>query len=147
MATEPAPGDIWLAESTAHARLVHDVWEVGGLAPIRCTQWLAAEAPMTAALEARARIPARERGPFLIDPSAYAAWWLVPLDGAEELAGVRHFTVHPEGWTLHCPSTQRPAGGRIWLDAPDGTGRLANTTYLAAALGPAVGQYIAEAFG
>ncbi|WP_372352608.1 hypothetical protein [Streptomyces sp. KL116D] len=118
---------------------------MGGVAPIRSTHWLAAEAQMIEALHARKRIPARARGPLLIDPGLDAAWWLVPLDAAEELADIAHLTVHPFDWPLHCPSTQQPACGRFWVDAPDGSGTLTDPVYLAAAFGPAAGRLPAEA--
>jgi hypothetical protein len=146
-ATNHPPGDAWLAECSGHERLVHEVWSVGGLAPIHCTQWLAAEAQLATALEARKRIPAKARGPLLLDSGLDAAWWLVPLDAADELADIRPLTVHPYDWPLHCPSPQRPAGGRFWLDAPDGSGKVTDPACLAAAFGPAVSALRAEAFG
>lgn len=142
------PGDIWLANCARRPELAHEVWEMDGLAPIHCTRWLAAEAQLGIALQAVRRMPARERGPFLLDPGLDTAWWLVPLDAAQDLADVRHVSVHPLGWPLHCPPTRRPAAGRFWLEAQDGSGRVTAPAYLAAALSPGGGPRLpAEAFG
>ncbi|MFD7774245.1 hypothetical protein [Streptomyces sp. NPDC059753] len=140
-------GDTWLASCARRPELAFEVWEMDGLAPIHCTQWLAAEAQLGLALQAARRIPSRHRGPLLVSPDLDAAWWLVPPDAAEELADVRLLTVQPHGWPLHCPSTQRPAGGRFWLHAPDGTARLTDPVHLAAAFGPGGPRILAEAFG
>lgn len=141
-------GDDWLASCARRPELALDVWAMDGLLPIHCTQWLAAEVRLSTALEAVKRIPTRERGPLLIDARFDSAWWLVPLDAAEQLSDVRPVTVLPHGWPLHCPPTSRAVGSRVWLEAPDGSGRVMDPVYLAAALGPGGGPRLpTEAFG
>lgn len=140
------PGSAWLASCARRPETAHAVWDMDGLAPIHCTQWLAAEAQLTVALNAFARLPRQRRGPFLVDPALDTAWWLVPLDAADELRDVLTVTVQSLDWPLHCPPPDRPAAGRFWHVAPDGTGRLTDPAYLAAALGPAAGRLPAEAF-
>ncbi|WP_420035067.1 hypothetical protein ACN2WE_23975 [Streptomyces sp. cg28] len=116
-----------------------------GLAPIHATRWLAAEAQLNVALTAFGRLPRSRRGPFLVDPGLDTAWWLVPLDAAEELRDLVPIVVRPVDWPLHCPPVDRPAGGRFWHVAPDGSGLLTDPAYLAAAVGPAAGRLPAEA--
>ncbi|MEU4996577.1 hypothetical protein [Streptomyces sp. NPDC021622] len=145
---EPEPGDTWLANCARRPQLAYEVWEMGGLAPIHCTRWLAAETQLVTALQAVRRLPTRESGPLLMDFGLDTAWWLVPLDAAEQLADVRLITLRPHGWPLHCPPTHRAAAGRVWLEAPDGSGRVIDPVYLAAVLGPGGGPRLpAEAFG
>lgn len=141
-------GDTWLANCARRPELAHEVWEMDGLAPIHCARWLAAEAQLGTALQAVKRIPPPARGPLLVDPGLDTAWWLVPLEAAAELADVRHISLQPIGWPMHCPPAHRPAAGRFWLVAPDGSGRVTDPVYLAAALGPGGGPRLpAEAFG
>lgn len=141
------PGNAWLADCARHPETAHAVWAMDGLAPIHTTRWLAAEAQLSVAFDAFSRLPRRRRGPLLVDPGLETAWWLVPLNAAEELRDVVPITVHPPGWPLHCPPTDRPAAGRFWHLAPDGTGHVTDPAYLAAAVGPAAGRLSAEAFG
>ncbi|MFD3574787.1 hypothetical protein [Streptomyces sp. NPDC058644] len=144
---EQDAGDNWLASCARRPDLAHQVWDMDGLAPIHCMRWLVAEVQLVTALQAVKRIPAHARGPLLVDPGLEIAWWLVPITGDEDLADVRHVTMRPIGWPLHCPPTGRPAAGRFWLDAPDGSGRVTDPVYLAAALGPGGPRLPAEAFG
>ncbi|MEU1019263.1 hypothetical protein ABZ383_22015 [Streptomyces sp. NPDC005900] len=142
------PGDTWLAESAACSELAYAVWDSRGLVLIHCTQWLAAEVQLQTAMQAVQRIPPSEQGPLLVDVRMDKAWWLMPLDAREQLADVPQILVLPLGWPLRCPSTQRAVGSRVWLEAPDGTGRLMYPVYLAAALDPGGGPRLpAEAFG
>ncbi|MFP3990638.1 hypothetical protein U9R90_24875 [Streptomyces sp. E11-3] len=142
-------GDAWLASCSLRPNLVRDVWDMDGLAPIHTgTHWLAAEARLDAAMSVLRDLPRTRRGPLLADPMIGAAWWLVPLDAAEQLADVRALTVHPPDWPLHCPPTGWPVCGRVWLDRPDGSGRLTNPATLGAVFGPGRGPRLpAEAFG
>ncbi|MET9083739.1 hypothetical protein ABZX77_17900 [Streptomyces sp. NPDC004237] len=87
-------------------------------------------------MPALTRIPEGQRGPVLADVQGDSAWWLVPLDAAEELADVRAVSVKPPGWTLDCPPASRMLFGHLWLNYPDGTGVLTDPAVLAAALGP-----------
>ncbi|MCF3124027.1 hypothetical protein IPZ68_30610 [Streptomyces arenae] len=154
-ATKPATpdpecdaGDTWLANCSLRPDLAYEVWELRGLVPIHCTQWLAAEMPLSAALHAVPRIPHHRPGPLLIDVRLDSGWWLIPLDTAEQLADVRHATVMPSGWPLHCPPTTRAVGSRVRLHAPDGSGHLMAPALLAGALGPGGGPRLpAEALG
>lgn len=146
--TTPDPGNAWLAQSAASPDLALAAWESRTLVPLHCTQWLAAEVKMQAAMGAVQRIPEHELGPLLLDFRMDRAWWLVPLDATEHLADVPQILVLPLGWPLHCPSTRLAVGSRVWLEAPDGSGQLNDPVYLAAALGPGGGPRLpAEAFG
>ncbi|MEV0115894.1 hypothetical protein AB0H77_22035 [Streptomyces sp. NPDC050844] len=141
-------GDAWLASCAPDPNAAYEAWEMGALATIHSTRWLVAETQLAHALEAIKRIPDHQQGPVLIDVRFDRAWWLVPLDAAEQLADVRPVTVLPFEWPLHCPPTSRAFGSRVWLEAPDGSGRVMNPIYLAAALGPGGGPRLpAEAFG
>ncbi|WP_069886615.1 hypothetical protein [Streptomyces luteocolor] len=152
-APKPVPleldaGNIWLANCSLRPDVAHEAWAMGGLAPVHSTQWLVSEVQLGAALRAVQRIPHRKAGPLLIDARFDSAWWLAPLDTAGQLADVRHATVLPSGWPLHCPPTTRAVGSRVWLHAPDGSGHLMAPALLAAALGPGGGPRLpAEAFG
>jgi hypothetical protein len=130
-------GDAWLADCSAHPDLVRQAWEFDALAPIRSgARWLAAESWLVTGMQALSRIREEHRGPVLADPLLDRAWWLVPLDAAEELADVRPIAVRPAGTVLRCPPTGWQACGRFWLHRPDGSGQLIDPAVLAAALGP-----------
>ncbi|MDI3424235.1 hypothetical protein [Streptomyces luteolus] len=64
------------------------------------------------------------------------AWWLLPPELGDELDEVPHLTVHPASWRLACPPVLGAANGRVWLERPDGTGRLTDPTALSTALAP-----------
>lgn len=133
-------GDAWLADCSAHPDLVRQAWDVEALAPIASgRQWLAVEVAFVAAVEAMRRIGTPRLGPVLADPGVDLTWWLIPLDTADDLAGVRQAVVQAEGTPLHCPPTGWYQCGRIWLHRPDGSGTLNDPTLLAAALGPGSG--------
>ncbi|MFG2948173.1 hypothetical protein [Streptomyces adustus] len=130
-------GDAWLADCSADPKLVQLAWNDGALAPIDSgARWLVAESRLFYAMQALWRIPEGQRGPVLADGDGDQAWWLVPLDAAEELADVRAISVKPHGWPLHCPPVGRMLAGHLWLNHPDGTGLLTDPAVLAAALGP-----------
>lgn len=141
------PGNDWLAESAPRPELAHEMWDIGALVPLDCSRWLVAEVQLQAAMEAVQRVPTREQGPLLVDFRSDRAWWLVPLDADEQLADVRQVTVLRRDIPLHCPPTHRAVGSRVWLEAPDGSGRVMDPVYLAAALGPGGPRLPAEAFG
>ncbi|WP_309029161.1 hypothetical protein [Streptomyces alfalfae] len=144
----PDPGNAWLAEHTTNPELTLAAWESRTLMPVHATQWLVAEVQLQPAMAAVRRMPEHKLGPILIDMRMDRAWWLVPLDAADHLKDVPQALVLPPGWPLHCPSTQLAVGSRAWLEAPDGSGRLNDPVYLAAALGPGGGPRLpAEAFG
>jgi len=139
-------GDAWLADCSAHPTLVRMTWNKEVLTPIAAgTHWLAAETRLLTTMHALNRIREEHRGPVLVDVETDKAWWLVPLDAAEELADVRQVTVHVPGWPLHCPPTGWHLEGRFWLNRPDGSGRLTDPDVLAAALGPGGYRLPAEA--
>jgi hypothetical protein len=130
-------GDAWLADCSAHPALVRQTWGKEALAPITSgTRWFAAETRLMPTMHALNRITEAQRGPVLADPELDLAWWLVPLDAAEELADLRQVTVRPAGWPLHCPPAGWHLESRLWLCRPDGSGRLTQPAVLAAALGP-----------
>ncbi|WP_319294934.1 hypothetical protein [Streptomyces sp. AK08-02] len=107
-------GDAWLANCSAHPDLVRQAWHLEALAPIASgLRWLAAQTPLLTAMQVLARLPGEDRGPLLADPGVDTAWWLVPLDAADELADLRQVFVRDPGWPLHCPPTGRQACGRL----------------------------------
>lgn len=139
-------GDAWLADCSAHPTLVRAAWSAEALAPIASGKsWLVAETPLLAAMKALNRLREEHRGPVLTDPEKDKAWWLVPLDAAEALAGLRRMTVHVPGWSLHCPPTGWHIESRFWLSRPDGSGHLTDPAVLAAAYGPGGHRQPAEA--
>jgi len=139
-------GDTWLADCSAHPSLVRQAWHMEALAPIPSgVHWLVAESRLVTGMKALSRIREEHRGPVLADPLLDMAWWLVPLDTAEELADVRPARVQPVGTPLHCPSTGWQACGRFWLTRPDGSGQLTDPAVLASAFGPGGYRLSAEA--
>ncbi|QOV38637.1 hypothetical protein IM697_09795 [Streptomyces ferrugineus] len=139
-------GDVWLADCSIRPDLIRAAWEKEALAPIASGgHWLAAEARLATGYPVVARIRAEQRGPVLADPASDKLWWLVPLNAAEELAGVRHLTVRPTAWLLRCPPTGWHLEGRMWIVRPDGSGQLTDPAVLAAAFGPGGYRLPAEA--
>ncbi|MFD4604101.1 hypothetical protein ACFWPQ_39565 [Streptomyces sp. NPDC058464] len=135
-------GDAWLAESSADPKLVRLAWDDDTLAPIDSgARWLVAEARLISSMPALTRIPDGHHGPVLADTQGDRAWWLVPLDAAEELAYVRAVSVKAHGWSLDCPPSARMLFGYMWLCHPDGTGQLTDPAVLAAVLGPGGYRY------
>ncbi|MFJ5779886.1 hypothetical protein [Streptomyces sp. NPDC093094] len=130
-------GETWLARCTQDPDFVRAEWDADRLVPfVSGVHWLVAETSVVHGLPAASRIPEALRGPVLADPYADRAWWLVPLDADEDLAGIRQVTVHPTGWALRCPAPGWEIDRRYWLWRPDGSGRLTDSAVLAAALGP-----------
>lgn len=130
-------GDAWLADCSAHPASVRAAWRQEALASIPSGEhWLVAESALLTTMHALKRIRTEHQGPVLADPELDKAWWLVPLDAAEELADVRQLTVQPRRWRLRCPSTSWHIDSRLWLSRPDGSGKLTDPAVLAAALGP-----------
>lgn len=139
-------GDAWLADCSAHPTLVRTAWRAEALAPIASGKtWLVAETDLLPAMKALNRIREEHCGPVLADTEIDKAWWLVPLDAAEELADIRQVTVHVPGWPLRCPPTGWHLETRIWLERPDGSGRLTDPAVLGAAFGPGGYRHSAEA--
>jgi hypothetical protein len=130
-------GDAWLARCSAHPASVRKAWLQETLAQIASGEcWLIAETVLITTMHALKRIKPEHQGPVLADPELDKAWWLVPLEAADELADIRQLTVQPKGWRLHCPPTGWHIDGRLWLSRPDGSGQLTDPAVLAAALGP-----------
>ncbi|MFI6495228.1 hypothetical protein [Streptomyces sp. NPDC050564] len=99
-------------------------------------------------MDAIKRIGPDHLGPVLADVTSARAWWLLPLDLDDEMDDIRLLTIHPHGWTLRCPPVLYPLRGRVWVECPDGSGRLTDPVLLGASLGPGGGPRLrAEAFG
>lgn len=136
-AAQHEAGNAWLSRCSAHPASVRRAWRQETLAEIASGEyWLVAETVLITAMHALKRIKPDDQGPVLADPELDMAWWLVPLEAAEELADVRQLTVQPQGWKLRCPPAGRHIDGRLWLSRPDGSGLLTDPAVLAAALGP-----------
>jgi hypothetical protein len=84
------------------------------------------------------------RAAALADVTTGNTWWLLPPTLGEELDDVRTITVHPRGWVLRCPPVLYPVRGRVWLERPDGSGRLTDPVLLGAALSPGGGPRLPE---
>ncbi|WP_405956130.1 hypothetical protein [Streptomyces phaeochromogenes] len=153
MATQPAlslrqAGQEWLLSCAEHTALTQKAWDADNLAPIPTgTHWRVAEAPLAESMDAVKRIGQHRVGPVLADVTQSTAWWLLPPDLGDELDDVRQLTVYPAGWVLGCPPALFPVRGRVWMERPDGSGRLTDPTLLGAAFGPGGPQLPAEAFG
>jgi hypothetical protein len=142
-----AAGNTWLAEAAPVPAAVHRAWAREELAEIPAGRsWTVAEAPLLPSLAAMQRIGSVRLGPVLATTEPDLAWWLLPLDAAEHLADVRRLTLRPDGWPLPCPPCESALDARIWLERPDGTGRLTDPVLLGAAFGP-TGRLPAAAFG
>ena len=99
-------------------------------------------------MDAIKRIGSDRLGPVLADVASERAWWLLPPGLGDELDDIGLLTVHPHGWLLRCPPVLYPVRGRVWVERPDGSGRLTDPILLGAALGPGGGPRLpAEAFG
>jgi hypothetical protein len=109
---------------------------------------MVAEAALAHSMDAIKRIGVPRLGPVLADVSQGIAWWLLPPTLGDELDDVRTITLRPRGWVLRCPPVLYPVRGRVWVERPDGSGRLTDPVLLGAALGPGGGPRLpAEAFG
>ncbi|MFF2385168.1 hypothetical protein [Streptomyces sp. NPDC058108] len=142
-------GQDWLlscADSPAEIRALWDADELGAIHS--GGHWMVAETSLTYAMDTLKRITPDRRGPVLSDVTQGIAWWLLPPALGDELDDVRTITIRPRGWVLRCPPVLYPVRGRVWIERPDGTGRLTDPVLLGAALGPGGGPRLpAEAFG
>lgn len=100
--------------------------------------WIVGETSLARTMEAVKSIPAQRRGPVLADCHQGVAWWLLPPALADQLDDVHALTVHPRGWILRCPPVLYPVRSRVWIERPDGSGRLTDPVLLGAALSPGV---------
>jgi hypothetical protein len=153
MATQPAflarrqAGQDWLLSCTPNPTTVARAWDAEELAPIRgATHWRAVEAPLLRSVEAMRRV-GDKLGPVLADTATDTAWWLVSPDVDDLLDDIRQLQVKAADWPLLCPPVLYPAGERVWLERPDGSGRLTDPIRLGAAFGPGGLRLPAEAFG
>ncbi|MEU2584505.1 hypothetical protein ABZ612_16415 [Streptomyces avermitilis] len=106
-----------------------------------------AEAPLLSSVEAMKRIGGARLGPVLADVASERAWWLLPPDLGDQLDDVRQVIVRPRDWTFRCPPVLYSVDGRVWLEMPDGSGRLTDPELLGAALSPGGGpRFSVEAF-
>ncbi|MGW8377937.1 hypothetical protein [Streptomyces sp. ODS28] len=149
MNADASAGAIWLAGFTGDPGSAFVRWQRGELARIPSGRgWLVAEAPLMHSIRAMGRLsPSGKLGPVLGHAEADRAWWLLPLDAEHHLAHLAgQLTVHTPGWPLPCPSPDRYAHGRGWLEKPEGNGTLTAPAALRSALGN-VGALPAEAGG
>lgn len=151
MATRPLSeaGQKWLLSCAPHPADVQRRWAAEELAPF-CTgtHWRVAEVPLLPTMDALKRIGSDRLGPVLADVAVQRAWWLLPTSLSDDLDDVRQLTVRPIGWVLNCPPVLYSLDERLWLERPDGSGRLTDPVLLGAALGPGGGPRLpAEAFG
>ncbi|MER5220432.1 hypothetical protein [Streptomyces flaveus] len=86
-------------------------------------------------------------GPVLADMATDKAWWLVSPDVDDFFDDVRQLQVMAADWPLLCPPVLYPVNERVWLERPDGSGRLTDPIRLGAAFGPGGLRLSAEAFG
>ena len=134
------PGEEWLLSCTTTPTGVRKAWAVEELAPIPTgVHWCVAEAPLMASVHAMKRIGSARLGPVLADVHVDRAWWLLPPGLDWELDDVRQVIVRSAGWVLKCPPVTYALDGRMWLERPDGSGRLTDPVLLGAALGPGGG--------
>ncbi|WP_326841084.1 hypothetical protein OHB33_01030 [Streptomyces sp. NBC_01558] len=142
MALHPAPyvrqaGQDWLlscADTPAEIRALWDADELGNFPS--GAHWTVGETSLSRTMDAIKSVPAQRRGPVLADCLQGIAWWLLPSALADELDDVHALTVRPCGWILRCPPVLYPVRGRVWIERPDGSGRLNDPVLLGAALSP-----------
>ncbi|MFD5636229.1 hypothetical protein ACFWJM_19160 [Streptomyces sp. NPDC127077] len=153
MALQPAPyarqaGQDWLLACADIPAEIRSLWDGDELGPFPSGgHWMVAETSLARTMDALRRIDQPRRGPVLGDVTTGLGWWLLPPTLGEELNDVCTLTVRPRGWALRCPPVLYPVRGRVWLERPDGTGRLTDPLLLGAALGPGGGPRLpAEAF-
>jgi hypothetical protein len=140
-------GQDWLLACAHNPTTVARDWAADALSPIASGEhWRVVEARLLPSIQAMKRVGANRLGPVLADPELETAWWLVPSDVGDQLDDVRQLKVMPPGWPLSCPPVLYPVAGRVWLERPDGAGRLTDPIVLGAAFGPG-GRLPAEAFG
>ncbi|MHB9862201.1 hypothetical protein [Streptomyces sp. YIM S03343] len=130
-------GQDWLLSCTVTPTDVRRAWDREDLAPFPTgSRWRVAEAALLRTVQVMKRIRSERLGPVLADVETERAWWLLPPGLDDELDDIRQLTVRPSGWVLKCPPVLYSAGGRMWLERPDGTGRLTDPALLGAAFGP-----------
>lgn len=130
-------GEHWLANCAPHAKSVHRRWEAGKLAAVPSGRhWDVVEAPLVRSIEIMPQIRVGALGPVLACARSGRAWWLVPLEAAEQCDDIPDVTVLPSGTPLLCPPPLRALDGRTWLVRPDGSGQLTDSLMLGAAFGP-----------
>ncbi|MET7354653.1 hypothetical protein [Streptomyces mirabilis] len=151
---QPAPyarqaGTDWLLSCADTPAEIRTRWDADQLGEFPSGgHWRAAEAALAHSMDAIKRIGLSRQGPVLADVSQGIAWWLLPPTLGDELDDVRTITIRPRGWVLRCPPVLYPVRGRVWIERPDGSGRLTDPVLLGAALGPGGGPRLsAEAFG
>lgn len=142
-------GQDWLLSCCPSPTRVARAWAAEELARIPIgVRWLVAEGPLLRSVAAMKRVGAERLGPVLADVFSERVWWLLPPDVGDELDDVHQLTVRPSGWLLACPPVLYPIDGCLWLERPDGSGRLTDPIALGAAFGPGGGPRLpAEAFG
>lgn len=151
MATKPTrhlvqPGEDWLLSCTDAPTGVRTAWGAEELAPIVSgPHWRVAEAPLLPTVHVMKRIGSARLGPVLADVHVDRAWWLLPPNLSDELDDVRQLVVRPARWVLKCPPVLYGLDGRMWLERPDGSGRLTDPVLLGAAFGPGGYRLSAEA--
>lgn len=130
-------GEDWLLACADRPTDVRLAWAADELGRFRTGEhWRAAEVPLLRSLDAMQRIGSKRCGPVLADTALEAAWWLLPPVLGDDLDDIRGITIRPAGWVLACPPVVYPVHGRVWVEAPDGSGRLTDPVLLGAALGP-----------
>lgn len=135
--TQRQAGQEWLLSCTDRPTAVQRAWNGEELAAFPTGEhWRVAEAPLLRSLNAMRRIGSARLGPVLADVEADRAWWLLPADVGDELDDMHQLTVRPAGWVLKCPPVLYHLSGRIWLERPDGSGRLTDPALLGAAFSP-----------
>ena len=140
-------GQDWLLSCTRNSTDVRHAWAVGELARIPSGEhWRVVEGPLLRSIRAMKRVEHKCLGPVLVDVSTDRAWWLLPPVPGDELDGVPQLIVHPPGWLLACPPVLYATDDRVWLEHPDGSGRLTDPTALGAAFNLS-GRLSAEALG
>lgn len=141
-------GQRWLLSCATNPTDVQRRWNADEPAPILSgPHWRVVQAPLFSSVGVLRRIRPAHLGPILVDVRRDRAWWLLPPDLGDELSDLRQLTVEPEGSPLWCPPVVTPAEGLVWLEYPDGSGRLTDPVALGAAFGPGGARLPAEAFG
>ncbi|EFK99488.1 conserved hypothetical protein [Streptomyces sp. SPB78] len=133
-------GRRWLTYTLANPQQALRTWaHEDQLVPVPSSgTWRVVEAALYPSIDAMCAIrPTDALGPVLASVRQPLAWWLVPADEADDLADLRQLTVHPRGRVLNCPHEGIGSEGRLWLEPPDGSGRLTPVSQLGTAFGPA----------
>jgi hypothetical protein len=130
-------GQDWLLSCTHNPTGVRRAWASEECAQIESGEhWRVAEGSLLPSLRAMKHMGSQRLGPVLADVSTNQIWWLLPSGLSDELDDVHQLTVHPPGWLLACPPVLYGIDKRLWLERPDGSGRLTNPKALRAAFSP-----------